>query len=182
MGYVRICSVLVCVHTPYHRHSGTVSTAVSIITHTQHKAGTCTHTHTHTHTVLNVHCGTNYQLTKPLVTVTAQHLAVVLPYTEVCLHVTLCCCASSSQHYEGTKTLWNANIASQSIVSADSHLLEYDNLIQTVAPDIPSCGSCWPLKEAGATVLQNVGNHWTNNRVIYFRITWISDLWLDFSI
>jgi len=97
MGYVTICSVLVCVRTSYHRHSGTVLTVVSIITHAQHKAGTHTHMHTH--------CETNYRLTKPLVTVTAQLLTVVLLYIQVCLHVTLCCCASSSQHYEGTTIL-----------------------------------------------------------------------------
>ena len=183
-----------------HRYSGTMSTAVSIVIHAQHKAGmhtyththththphTCTHmhahtrTHTHTHTVFNVHCETNYWLTKPLVTVTAKLLTVVLLYIQVCLHVALCCCASS-QHYEGTKILLNVNIASHGIVSADSHLLEHDSLTGPVVPDMPSCGSCWPLKEADATVLQKVGNHWPNNRVTYRRTIWISDLWLDFS-
>jgi hypothetical protein len=147
------------------------------------QAGMHAHTtHSHIYTVFTAHCETNYWLTKPLVTVTAQLLTVVLPYIQVTVHVTWCCCASSSQHYEGTKILWNANTASHGIISADSHLLEYDSLIGPVVPDIPSCGSCWSLKEASVTVLQNAGNHWPNNRVIYPRITWISDLWLEFSI
>jgi len=70
-----ICSVLVCVRTPYHRHSGTVSTAINIITHAKHKAGTHACTHTHMHTCACVHKHTHTEFSTYIVKLTTDLLA-----------------------------------------------------------------------------------------------------------